>query len=269
MRATFCLLTLAAVCAAVSGDEKSREASKPPEAGATAEAELKWAKGVATDFFDAYFEGRSFAGLLTSHLYQEYARIRQYAWTTESAFGLDGFSSASITSGVIDPSHSEALFSGVLEGSKKKAEFALRVGKEAGGRWAVRFIKVREQKAAPKERGKPAEISAELKWARGVATDCIEALTTQEIHNFIGLLSPEFARIVTHGDFGIDYPHWWSFKSGAIRSERVAPDRSEVVFAGILKNGSYQGDFVFRVARESGGRWSIRYLKIEKGEAAP
>jgi hypothetical protein len=123
MKTVFCLLTLAAVCAAVSGDNKGREGSKPREAGATAEAELKWAKGIVADFFDTVFASRTCDTLLAV----ETAKVDVFR---NEVFVLGGaYSSASITSQELSPNHAQARFSGVLKADTASADFAIRLVK--------------------------------------------------------------------------------------------------------------------------------------------
>jgi hypothetical protein len=136
MKTTLCLFVLVAACAAVSGDE----ASNPPGAIATAQAELTWAKGVVTEFFDASFEkgSQQVHGLLHPEFAKTFYQFRLWQDFRE-------YSSASITGAEIAPNQSEAVVSGVLKGKKGNAEFRVRVAKDSGGVWCIRFMNTRQR----------------------------------------------------------------------------------------------------------------------------
>jgi hypothetical protein len=149
MKTALCLLTLAAVCAAVSGDDKGREAPKPLEASATArpataEAELKWARGLVTEFLDGICHNETSEVLPlmlpeSAKLYSESSFFR--TWPT-------GYSSFSVTSAQLSPNQGEARFSGTLKGESKKTNFSLWLSKEPGGCWSTRYFKIRERESA-------------------------------------------------------------------------------------------------------------------------
>lgn len=129
------------------------------------------------------------------------------------------------------------------------------------------------------------DYTAEAKWARGIAEDFWRATQFSEagvqVQNCLGLLSPEFAK-----PFEFFKGSIFGWQTARIDSELVAPDGSEVVFEGLLRqeeprwrwdedapwwspDGPRHKKFTFkmRVAREAGGgKWSIRYLELKEPE---
>ena len=113
------------------------------------------------------------------------------------------------------------------------------------------------------------EGKADLKWARGVAMDFLEAESNRS-GSSCGLLSPELFRAVrdaaiqnkssylSTGFTNVDF-------KATITSEEVSPNGHEVIFAGILKDNGTDFpdvDFRLRVVRESAqGKWMIRFIK--------
>jgi len=107
---------------------------------------------------------------------------------------------------------------------------------------------------------------AEQDWARGIVKDFFHSAFDHDGAG-VGLFSPELAK-----------SHAWMFARGQlvccnafhIVSEEVSPHGSEVIFKGNVKGGfvqdrysvSFHGTFALRVAKESGGRWSIRYVRL-------
>src|SRR5262249_45266211 len=106
---------------------------------------------------------------------------------------------------------------------------------------------------------------AELKWARKVANDFFQAINDGNEAAF-GLLSPELAKAVELTEL---FKLFRGTKKKVV-SELVAPDGREVVITGGLKGLIVIGDklcknatFTLRVAKESGGRWSIRFFDVK------
>jgi hypothetical protein len=137
MRTVLCLLIVGAGCTVVSwgADEKEKPNAK-------AQAELKWARGVLTDFFDGVLDqsggGPEVGGLLTP----QYAKAFY-----ENRIWLDfrgRYSSASIVRSEFSSNHSEVIFAGVLKGVLGTADFQARVVKE-GGLWSIRHVKLRQR----------------------------------------------------------------------------------------------------------------------------
>lgn len=107
---------------------------------------------------------------------------------------------------------------------------------------------------------------AEVAWARGIVKDFFHSAFDRDGAG-VGLMSPELAK-----------SHAWLFDGGQlvccnafhIVSEEVSPNGSEVIFKGNVKGGwvgvrsimEFHGTFVLRVAKESGGRWSVRYVRL-------
>jgi hypothetical protein len=122
----------------------------------------------------------------------------------------------------------------------------------------------------------------EAAWAGAIALDFWEALLNGDGAMAAGLLSPELTRSLAQPHFKKSADAWLMqltarHAKATVRldSEAVAPDRSEVVLKGVLSGREYAqkdgpmitADFMLRVAKESGGRWSIRYLQL-KGRPA-
>lgn len=129
--------------------------------------------------------------------------------------------------------------------------------------------------------GGDAKGAEDLKWAKRIATEFLEVVTAdpsgEKIMNFTGLLSPELAKSLPQASWDIFLGQVWShYHQAKITSEEMAPNRSEVIFTGILKgkknfaegNNFPDADFTLRVAKESeNGRWSIRFIRIRERAA--
>lgn len=129
--------------------------------------ELKWARGIADDFWKALIDREPYeaAGLLSPELTQSYSAqdIHKAAGSYLASFieGKDGIKSVLISSAEMAPDRSEAIFRGTVSGKlydsahpEAKQDFTMRVAKEAGGRWSIRFLRLKEhQKEAKKSSG--------------------------------------------------------------------------------------------------------------------
>lgn len=117
-------------------------------------------------------------------------------------------------------------------------------------------------------------VPPELKWAKSIADDFWKALIDGEPYEAAGLLSPELtqsysAQALDKGAgsylaYVIERNH--GIKSVSISSAKMAPDRSEAIFRGMVtgeNDPEVKHDFMMRVAKEGGGRWSIRFLRIK------
>jgi hypothetical protein len=135
---------------------------------------------------------------------------------------------------------------------------------------------------------RPVGVAAEVKWARGVAEDFWAACRSDHPEQAAGLMSPELARAVQTHDFSLpgdkqvtpgEYlrqrAELVGYGVGAevrFDAEELAPDRSEVVFRGRVTGVArwverVTNRFVMRVAKEPGGRWSVRYLLVTREKA--
>jgi hypothetical protein len=110
-----------------------------------------------------------------------------------------------------------------------------------------------------------AKSKAELAWARKIATDFLETIYDGD-KTALGFLSPELSRALTYRD--VLEPFLGSTNPKII-SKQVAPNGCEVIFAGILEGSELSGkkvypdkNFTLRVAKENGGRWSIRFIRV-------
>lgn len=129
--------------------------------------ELKWARGIADDFWEAMIDGDCLeaAGLLSPELARSYRAIeldRAAGYHLSTLIQrIHGIQSVSISSAEMAPDRSEAIFRGMVTGEKQgsdpevKQDFTMRVAKEPGGRWSIRFLRLKEhQEKAKKSRGK-------------------------------------------------------------------------------------------------------------------
>jgi hypothetical protein len=153
-RTVLCLLTLVAACAAVSGDAAPQAPTRQkPEA----EPELKWAEGVVNEFFDALkSESPAVRGLLSP----EFAA----AWPLDGTYPPLGWYSfpPSSLSKTVAPNGGEIIYTGRVKGKEiasgnaiwlqQDADLLLRVARESGGRWSIRYLKLQERKATEANR---------------------------------------------------------------------------------------------------------------------
>lgn len=109
-------------------------------------------------------------------------------------------------------------------------------------------------------------VQAELKWAKGVATDFFEAFFRDGYESINCFLDPSFAEAFNsylYAKSGL-----WTYSSFSFKGESLSPNNCEAILIGLLKGAKGDGRFYARVAKESNGRWSIRYLRIHHGEKA-
>jgi hypothetical protein len=113
--------------------------------GSKKQEDLKWAKGVATDFLAAMRAGEveEAATLMTAE-YRKSFRVPDrplpnWVYGVRDAGLAKGHT---IKDEQIAPDQDEATFKGLLQGEKREAAFSLRVVREkAGGRWRVAFFR--------------------------------------------------------------------------------------------------------------------------------
>jgi hypothetical protein len=118
-------------------------------------AELKWAKGVASDFFDAAFKGNveQAESLLDPTLKKTFAkegenRVRE--WLNNS-IGIQGFRSPSFSSEEMAPDADEAAFKGTFRSDSSFYHFNLRVAKDKeSGKWRVCYFQFNTRDKKPK-----------------------------------------------------------------------------------------------------------------------
>jgi hypothetical protein len=113
---------------------------------------------------------------------------------------------------------------------------------------------------------------AEVKWAEGIVTDFWKAMSDGSTGMAAGLLSPELSDGLRRGtDSAGEYLQLlraWDSVSVERMSHEVAPGGGEIIFKGVNSGKvtypeDYKRDFTLRVAKENGGRWSIRFIAIE------
>ena len=109
----------------------------------------------------------------------------------------------------------------------------------------------------------------QLKWVRNIANDFWTCMRGCDYRQAAGLLSPELSDAAKGHLFGVEgylQSLTGGFSSATTTSEEMAPDRSEVVFRGTLSGDGPTLEYVLRIAKESNGRWSVRFLRIKQRE---
>ncbi len=125
----------------------------PPASGTEPtkkEAELKWAKGVATDFFEAAFKGKLEQAecLIDSSMKNAFAkegdkRLRE--WLNNSIY-IHMFNTPVFLSEEIAPDNDEASFKGTFKDKEHTFQFVLRVVKDRDtSKWRVCYFQFTEQ----------------------------------------------------------------------------------------------------------------------------
>jgi hypothetical protein len=104
-------------------------------------AEVKWARGVAEDFFDGVFKREEIVGLLSPELASAHLKGPFSSITRP----IREYSTATITLEQMAPDHTEVRFLGILKGDRVEADFILRIARGGGGAWAIRYITIREK----------------------------------------------------------------------------------------------------------------------------
>jgi hypothetical protein len=132
------------------------------DAGEKKTAELKWAKGVAVDFFDAAFSGQfeQAESMIDSSLKASFAkegerRLRE--WLNNS-IAIQGFRAPVFQSETIAPDQDEASFQGTFQAKnfsspekEKSFTFSLRVVKDKeSSKWRVCYFRFSERNQKPK-----------------------------------------------------------------------------------------------------------------------
>lgn len=113
-------------------------------------AELKWAKGVATDFLTSTFNSNleQAETLLDSSLKKVFAkegenRLRE--WLNNS-IAIQGFRDPIFESEEMAPDQDEASFKGHFKAKEKRFQFSLRVIKDKeSGKWRVSYFQFNEK----------------------------------------------------------------------------------------------------------------------------
>jgi hypothetical protein len=113
-------------------------------------AELKWAKGVATDFFDAAFNSKleQAESLIDSSLKRAFAKegeSRLREWLNNS-IAIQGFRDPVFESEEIAPDQDEASFKGTFKAKENRFQFSLRVMKDKESeKWRVGYFQFKEK----------------------------------------------------------------------------------------------------------------------------
>jgi hypothetical protein len=114
------------------------------------------------------------------------------------------------------------------------------------------------------EAGDEAKKKAELKWAKEVTADFLDAGLTGNYASAEALLTADFKKALKEGKESVaslfNGPR--GAKSWAIGSEEIAPDKDEASFRGAFKGEKGEATFSLRVAKEKeSGKWRVSFFK--------
>lgn len=116
--------------------------------------------------------------------------------------------------------------------------------------------------------------AAELKWARGIAEDFLDATLSREPDQAEVLLGSDLKKIISPEQHSNEIRNWLAdevynqgYRSKSLQIEEIAPDKDESQFKGILKGEKVEADFVLRLVKEKdSGKWRVNYFHIAKRE---
>ena len=125
-------------------------AFSPAEQKAKPADELKWARQVVADFFEATADSpAAAAGLLSPELAKS-IQSNPHAYTFLDQIRRWRYKEWKITSEEVAPDGTEIICRGVVKGNKElfwpDADFKLRVAKESRkGKWSIRYMRIQER----------------------------------------------------------------------------------------------------------------------------
>jgi hypothetical protein len=109
--------------------------------------------------------------------------------------------------------------------------------------------------------------AAELKWAKEVATDFLNAGMQTNYASAEALVAPDFKKVLSDGQTSVTYLLSRAASGGGgqeswtIASEEIAPDKDEAFFRGTFKAKKSEAEFSLRVAKEKeGGKWRVCFF---------
>jgi hypothetical protein len=117
---------------------------------------------------------------------------------------------------------------------------------------------------------KPERKTEELKWAKGIVSDFLNAGARQADDQAVLLLSGDFIKSIKEQRTTPEsYVHTRFFDVTAakalITSEEMAPDQDEAVFRGTFSADDGQADFTIRVVKDKeSGQWRVNYFIVGK-----
>lgn len=116
---------------------------------------------------------------------------------------------------------------------------------------------------------------AELRWAKGVAEDFLNAAFWGELEQAESLLDATFKKaFATQGEKRLR--EWLNnsigtqgFRSPVVSSEEISPDQDEASFKGTFKGISSPYQFSLRVVKDKeSGKWRVNYLQFNEVKKA-
>jgi hypothetical protein len=110
----------------------------------------------------------------------------------------------------------------------------------------------------------------ELKWAKGIVSDFLNAGARQADDQAVLLLSSEFIKSIKEQKTTPEsYVHSRFFNvtaaKASITSQEMAPDQDEAVFHGAFATDDGEADFTIRVVKEKdSGKWRVNFFVVGK-----
>jgi hypothetical protein len=131
----------------------------PAPEGATDAAKIKWAKGIAADFWEAIADMKyeAAAGLLSPELCKDFRNNHDGDYNLICLLGMSSLHkiSCSPRSAELAPDGSEVIFIGVFTHGEEKGDYKMRIAKEGNGRWSIRYLRLKVRKEKTAEPKKP------------------------------------------------------------------------------------------------------------------
>jgi hypothetical protein len=115
---------------------------------------------------------------------------------------------------------------------------------------------------------KPNKKKEELKWAKGIVIDFLNAGARQNDDQAAVLLSTDFLKLISQQKTSPEsYVHSRFFDvkaaKASITSEEMAPDQDEAVFRGTFAADDGEAGFTIRVVKEKeSGKWRVNFFIV-------
>jgi hypothetical protein len=118
--------------------------------------------------------------------------------------------------------------------------------------------------------------AAELRWAKGVARDFLEAAFTGQLEQAESLIDTSLKKsFAKEGEKRLR--EWLNnsigirgFRAPVFRSEKIAPDRDEASFRGTFRDKEKSFAFSLRVVKDKeSGKWRVSYFRFSERNEKP